>query len=239
MVSEFPSVAASKIPCVNRTQMIEVDRVMIEDLGIELVQMMENAGRALALVCKAMCKSSMSKILIVAGRGGNGGGAITAGRRLACGGYDVTICITSPTEAFSGVPRHQLDICTAMGVPVIDTLPGNADDFDLIVDGVIGYSLNGAPRGQAAVAIDWINARKTAKCVSLDVPAGFDAMTGQVSPLSVSPDAVVTLAAPKLGQRQAYSTAKLYLADISVPQYIIEKITRQPFMVAGDIVQLV
>ena len=72
--------------------MIEVDRLMIEKYGFELIQMMENAGRALALVAKQVfLKNDLKnkKIAVLAGTGGNGGGALVAARRLSSWGGEV------------------------------------------------------------------------------------------------------------------------------------------------------
>jgi len=73
------------IPSITTKQMREVDRAMIEDFGIQLVQMMENAGRALATAARVRLGGSAvgRSVLILAGRGNNGGGGLVAARRLA------------------------------------------------------------------------------------------------------------------------------------------------------------
>lgn len=71
-------VYTGKVPCVTTRQMIEVDRAMIEDFHIELIQMMENAGRNLAHLARVRFLDGNpedKKVVVLAGRGGNGGGA--------------------------------------------------------------------------------------------------------------------------------------------------------------------
>ncbi len=83
---------------VSAAQMREVDRLMVEEAGISLLQMMENAGRALALRARAMLGGDARgrRVQVLAGRGGNGGGGLAAARRLtdllldAVFGYSLT-----------------------------------------------------------------------------------------------------------------------------------------------------
>jgi NAD(P)H-hydrate epimerase len=79
------------IPTVTVDQMHEVDRLMTEELRIELLQMMENAGGALAEQTRRLLGGTAQgkRIVVLAGRGGNGGGGLTAARRLAIWGARV------------------------------------------------------------------------------------------------------------------------------------------------------
>lgn len=93
--------------------MIEVDRAMIEEYGIELLQMMENAGRGLARLAAARFLGNSLRgknVIALTGRDGNGGGALVAARRLHCWGANVFVFVTKPSDAFEGVPAHQLTI---------------------------------------------------------------------------------------------------------------------------------
>ena len=89
-----------EVPSISTEQMIEVDRLMIDHYGIELIQMMENAGRGLALLAKARLGGSVKgvSIMVLAGTGGNGGGAMVAARRLHNWGAKVVIILTKPGE---------------------------------------------------------------------------------------------------------------------------------------------
>jgi NAD(P)H-hydrate epimerase len=235
----IPEIAIADAPVVTRAQMLEIDRVMVEELGILLIQMMENVGRALAALAEDLVSAHPARIAVLAGRGNNGGGALTGGRRLAARGHAVSVFITTPRDTFEGIPRQQLDICAALSVPIADRLPEEPDAFGLILDGVIGYSLTGAPRGAAADAIDWINARRAATCVSLDVPSGFDAAAGQPSERMARADAILTLAALKTGLAEAAGGIPIYLADISVPAALLQSSAGRAVPSHRDLVRVV
>lgn len=128
--------------------------------------------------------------------------------------------MTRRFEDFTGVPAHQLAIVQRMGVQVAPADAISATlDADLVVDGVIGYSLAGAPRGGAADLIRWANTQ-SAPILALDTPSGLDTATGRAFEPTVRATATLTLALPKEGLRAAGVdpyVGELYLADISVP----------------------
>ena len=74
--SPYPEVSADELGWLDEPQMVEVDRVMIEDLGIELLQMMENAGRNLATLI--IDRFAPGSVTVLAGSGGSGGGGLVA-----------------------------------------------------------------------------------------------------------------------------------------------------------------
>jgi NAD(P)H-hydrate epimerase len=210
------------LPKITTEQMIEVDRLMIEEYHIELIQMMENAGRALALLAKEKFlgdDEGAKHVIVLVGTGGNGGGALVAARRLSAWGYDVSIFLSNP-DRMKAVPQHQLDILKAMGVSIepLNMLPA-ISQTSLIIDGIIGYSVKGAPRGAVKTMIEWANSQNT-PVLSLDTPSGVDLTTGQAHEPSVQADATMTLALPKRGlytEDVKGLRGELYLADISVP----------------------
>lgn len=213
------------IPSINTPQMIEVDRAMTEDYHIELIQMMENAGRNLAHLARRRFLNGDPRgqtIVILAGRGGNGGGGLVCARRLHNWGARVHIFITHADEQFAGVPAHQLEILRRMGLPVtIGTgmVLSSLLDVDLIIDALIGYRLVGAPEGTAAQLIRWANAQN-APILSLDAPSGLETTTGKVFDPAIRATATMTLALPKEGLRHETGegvVGELYLADIGVP----------------------
>lgn len=219
-------VRSSNTPELSTSQMVEVDRLMIEQYRIELVQMMENAGRNLAHLARVRFLDGDprgSSVVVAAGTGGNGGGALVCARRLANWGADVCVALAREDEAFTGVPAHQLDILRRMHVPTVraDELATGVVSVgpDLIIDGVIGYSLSGAPRGGAAQLIRWANEQR-AHVLSLDAPSGLDSTSGVLLEPAIRATATLTLALPKRGLQAPGSLShvgELYLADISVP----------------------
>ena len=220
----FPHVEAESIGWLTEAQMIEVDRVMIEDLHIELIQMMENAGRNLAQF--VIEHSSPNSVTVLAGSGGNGGGGMVAARHLANRGVDVSLALSRPPDDFGGVPGHQLDILQRMGVSVVesDRLPG---DTEVIIDALIGYSLKGAPRGRLGELVEWANT-SNGSTVALDTPTGLDVTDGSTPGQVISVDATLTLALPKVGLRGHPAVGDLYVADISVPPAVYEAMNAGP-----------
>ena len=218
----FPEIEEVGLPFLTTAQMVEVDRAMVEDYGILLIQMMENAGRNLAHLGRMRFLSGGpqgKRIAVLAGVGGNGGGALVCARRLKNWGAEVQVFVTKPEAQLTEVPRHQLGIVEAMNIPVRVGAPPAAAVFDLVVDGIIGYNLKDAPRGTAADMIRWSTAQP-APVLALDSPSGVDPTTGSTFDPVVHATATMTLALPKEGLR-AHSVraqvGELYLADISVP----------------------
>jgi NAD(P)H-hydrate epimerase len=217
------------VPAVDAAEMLEVDRIAIEETGPNLYQMMENAGRNLALAALEILdgRHHESRVRILAGTGGNGGGGITAGRHLLNQGTgDVTLQITN-TERLNAVAALQLQIFrNADGVVFPDdAAPADVTGLpDLIIDAIIGYSLRGAPRGRALQMIEWANSVEV-PVLSLDIPSGIDATTGKPPGAAIVATRTMTLAAPKHGlcARQA---GALELADIGIPREVYRRLGR-------------
>ena len=220
----------TKIPYLDEQQMAEVDRLLVEVYGIELLQMMENAGRNLAVLARAILLNENpagKSITIFAGTGGNGGGVLVCARFLHNWGADVKVITTRDKKQFSLIPSKQLDILLGMGVEVNPAEKINElSTQDLIVDGIIGYSLKGAPHGPGADLINWINGQSM-PVLSLDLPSGLDASFGMIYQPVVKATATMTLAMPKRGLLESGAkeiTGDLFLADIGVPPSLYKEL---------------
>ncbi len=165
------------IPFITKVEMIEVDRLMVEKFKISLIQMMENAGRNLASIARNLFFNgdvSNKKILILTGHGANGGGALVGARHLINWGADVRVIISKDTEEFSGVPKIQLEILKQMDTDIYHFKDYDKNTkIDLIIEGLVGYSLNGNPKKTLKEIIEFANALPVKK-LSWDVPAGID-----------------------------------------------------------------
>ena len=230
--NNISNVSEDHLEFLTTEQMIEVDRLMTDVLKIELMQMMENAGRNLArLSIKRFLKDPRSKrVVVMAGTGGNGGGAMVAARRLHQWGADVSVLTTKPDEKYSGIPGHQLAILRRLAVDISESsLPDDSKLPDLILDGVIGYSLKGDPRGRSADLIAWANALAS-PTLALDVPSGLDSTSGTPRAPAIVADATMTLAMPKVGLKSSQAKSiigELFVADIGVPDWVYRKIGSQ------------
>ena len=153
----FVTDAGIEVPAITTDQMREVDRVAIEEVGPNLYQMMENAGRNLALtvVDRLGDDWASTPIAVLAGTGGNGGGGICAARHLANRGADVTVVI-SEQEQLTPVPQEQLAVYRGTMGKLVQAGELGVLKPGLVVDAVIGYSLGGAPRGIDRQMIGWM-----------------------------------------------------------------------------------
>ena len=222
MIKHFQTITGIKVPAISTKQMIEVDRIAIEETGPNLFQMMENAGRNLALSVIDILGDHWQEanILVLAGTGGNSGGGICAARHLANRNVNVTVCISNILK-LGEVPSEQRRIFQSTSGKEIDINDLEKVKSDLIIDAIIGYSLKSAPRGKALEMINWANQQNT-KILSLDVPSGVDSTTGKTYGEFIKADRTLTLALPKTGLLPEI-VGDLFLADLGIPQKVYEK----------------
>jgi NAD(P)H-hydrate epimerase len=211
----FPTRPLAETPTVTVGQMREVDRLMIEEAGISLLQMMENAGRSLAAL--VMSRHGDRTVTVLAGSGGNGGGGLVAARHLANRGRRVSVTVAS--TGLSPVAQLQFDIVSAMGIAITD----EPEAGDLVIDALVGYSLRGDPRGRVAKLIEWANGQAS-PVVALDVPSGVAADTGEPRDPAVRAATTLTIALPKAGLAYSRAVGDLFLTDISVPATVYRAI---------------
>ncbi len=215
----------SAIPALTTAQMAEVDRAMLDDYHIELIQMMENAGRNLAELARKMLGGSLDgkQVVVLCGAGNNGGGGMVAARHLHTRGAQVILKVVANPTLIKVVPAQQLKILNAIGVE--NTSVPDLETADLVIDALIGYGLIGDPAGPVAAWINRLNAAHR-PTLSLDVPSGLDATTGAAGRPCVRANATLTLALPKVGLLQpqvAVYIGALYVANISVPPDLYQK----------------
>ena len=216
MIKRFFTDTGIEVPTITTDQMREVDRIAMEETGPNLFQMMENAGRNLALTGLEMLGKGWdkAKVVVLAGTGGNGGGGICAARHLANRNVNVILCFTNP-DRLGGVPAFQRKIYRSTSGTEAKLQDLSGDAVDLILDAIIGYSLQAAPRGAALELIQWANGT-SAPILALDVPSGVDSTTGTAKGDHIRANRTMTLALPKTGLLPK-KTGDLFLADIGIP----------------------
>ena len=205
--------------------MIKVDRLMIEEYGIHLIQMMENAGRNLAeFTYRHIPKNiEISQILVLCGAGNNGGGGMVAARHLHNRGFHVKVKLIANREKLKTIPLHQWQIIEKLDIAIKDEIL--LGDFDLVLDTMIGYGLVGNPRPPISDWIERVNASSIG-VIALDAPSGLDTSTGIPGKPCIQAKATLSLALPKTGllSSQAKSVVgKLFLADIGVPAELYQE----------------
>jgi NAD(P)H-hydrate epimerase len=206
-----------EVPAVTTEQMREIDRIAMEETGPNLFQMMENAGRNLAEITFEFLGANwrQKRIVVLAGSGGNGGGGIVAARHLANHGASVELCLAAP-DKLGEIPAWQYKIFRATRGKDVSPRDLNKEPRPFILDALIGYGLESAPRASFAGLIAWANSTG-APTVSLDVPSGIDSTTGDAPGEFIHCVWTMTLALPKTGLGSG-KAGQIVLADIGIPE---------------------
>ena len=216
-----------RVPAVTARTMRALDRIAVEDVGLPLLSMMENAGRNLAKASRALVGGQPRHAVVVAGGGGNGGGGLASARHLENHGTDVTVVLDRARDELEGDPAHQANALSGTDATVLDGEDAVQEaidavlDVDVVVDALVGYGLTDALQGTAGDLAQVID-QGAKRALSLDVPSGFDATTGAAPGRAVHPDATLTLALPKTGLRAV--PGDLLLGDIGIPADVYERV---------------
>jgi NAD(P)H-hydrate epimerase len=230
----------SPIPAVTAEVMAGVDQLAIDRYGIDLLQMMEQAGAHLAEVVRLEAGGDLPgrTIVVAAGPGNNGGGGLAAARHLANRGATVRVILARPALRGTPASRHQLATLLAMGMPCCvmgyDLTDGELEaaltGADVIVDALLGYNIAGAPRGEVERLLGYV-LRSGRPVVSLDLPSGMDPDTGAAPGAAIRAIATLTLALPKVGlftERGARLAGRLYLGDLGLPAALYAELGIEP-----------
>lgn len=232
----LPTVALGELAAVTRDQMTEVDRLAIEEFGIGLLQMMEQAGSHLAEVVRVELGGELRgrRVVVAVGPGNNGGGGLVAARHLANRGATVRVVLARPALRLSAAARDQLatilEMQLACCVAVYDLPEADLRDLlgesDVVVDAILGYNAAGSPRGEVEMLIGQV-ADSGRPIVSLDIPSGLDPDSGLAPGRAVTAQATMTLALPKVGLLTPSGrehSGRLYLADLGLPAALYRRL---------------
>jgi len=218
----MPSIDFNAEYALSSSQMREVDKVAVEQFNLRIMQMMELAAYLMAtLVREVIPDFSSKKVLVVAGKGNNGGDAIASARHFANWGAKVTILVP---EKVNVMGAHHLELAKRMDVEIIHDL--EEIKADIVIDGILGYSLVGNVREPFKTWIEKINKSK-AMVFSYDIPSGLDPDDGTIHGVVVNADYTLTLTYPKKGLFVASAekyVGKLYLGDIGIPEIVYARV---------------
>ncbi len=209
------------------SEVMALDRHAIDQLGIPGVVLMENAGRICSdLFANEFADYFPGPVLVLAGRGNNGGDGYVMARILSERGWQVTTLVLGSEDAISGDARVMLNIIQKLGLSIsfVEDIPTLKNRFSdaapaLIIDAIFGTGLNSDVRGLQAEAISFIN-ESAAAVLAVDIPSGVDGSTGRVCGLAVKSDLTVTFDHAKIGhgsQPGAIYAGKLKVVDIGIP----------------------
>ena len=222
---------------VTGSEMRRIDEAAISRF-VTGVTLMERAGQRVFEQIESMFPSLESiAVSIFLGRGNNAGDGLVVARLLAEKGAKVTLNYLRPVEEFSPDAAKNLARIASLreGAKVVEVflhLSGRQElarkaleDSDLIVDALLGTGLNKEVGEEYASVIDVIN-ESDLPIVSIDVPSGINADTGEIMGSAVVADATVTMGLPKIGclfYPGKGCTGDLVVGDIGVPAEVIDE----------------
>ncbi len=212
------------------SEMKACDHGTIEQAGIPSMVLMERAALAVAEVIIKRYPDR-NRILIVAGKGNNGGDGLAIGRLLAKAGRQVTFFQMSGN--YSEEARNQREILLHLGFSICDIWPDG--EYDIIIDALLGIGITGEVREDTRAIIQHMNQcrrqntggdLKTHRMIpvicAVDLPSGIDTDTGAVCGEAVKADLTVTFQYLKkahlLYPGREYC-GKVYLRDVGIEDY--------------------
>jgi ADP-dependent NAD(P)H-hydrate dehydratase / NAD(P)H-hydrate epimerase len=188
--------ARGDAPAPTADESVALDRRAIEELGVPQSVLMENAGRSAAAVLDRLYPGG--PVVGIVGSGNNGGDALVLLRTLAAWGREARVVLAADRPADDRL-LHGWPLPLARDTDLDEeSWSALLDSAAVVVDGVLGTGVRGAPRDRQAAAIRHVN-RAARPVVALDVPSGIDATTGAVPGEAVDAHVTVAFGAPKLG----------------------------------------
>ena len=225
-------------------QVREFDRQTIEEIGLLGSVLMENAGVAATnLFCADFQTVFPGPVVVLAGKGNNGGDGYVMARHLHNRGWQVITLVLAERAAIGGDASVNLRALQACGGAVQFCPEGRSLDLALenlnagvIIDALFGTGLSSPIQGHHARAIDWINA-SVLPVFSVDIPSGIDATTGRVLGRAVKAEETVTFAVAKIGQvltPGCLHAGRLHVVDIGIPPKVTDAERAVVFVEAAE-----
>jgi len=224
----FPQRKLATVPVVTPAQMREVQRAAQEDYAFDILQITENAGRAVARLALAMLGGHArgQRVVVLAGAGNKAASGLSAARHLANWGATVEPVFGAMEDEMNYVARRQVHVLRAAGIvePVGATssqltIEDHLAGAHLVIDALAGFGLEGAPAGMLA-ALTTLAVEANRPVLSLDLPTGVSAATGEAFEPHIRATTTLILDLPKTGivdPRARLVAGELYLADLGIP----------------------
>ena len=196
-----------------------------EYLGISTLVLMENAGRAVAEEVLRY-PHRKKRVAIFCGRGNNGGDGFVATRHLLCAGKNCDVFLAGDLSEVRNEAKVNLEILLKLKHRLIEVKQDNlalvkrqVSKCDLIIDALLGVGLKGEVKGIYRDLIALIN-NAHSNVLSVDIPSGLDATTGEILGSSIKADRTITFVAKKRGmiftEGRRYC-GRVVVKDLGVP----------------------
>jgi hydroxyethylthiazole kinase-like uncharacterized protein yjeF len=217
---------------VTNREMKEIDTWSMRTLGIPGTVLMENAGRGCVNVLEQYFSVENLKVLIICGKGNNGGDGFVIARHLQNRGAVVKIILPGKGKELRGdalvnyklAKKAQIDIHETKSYASINTIFTNFQP-GVIVDALFGTGCKGAPHGVYYKLIEMMN-RSDSFIFSVDIPSGINGDNGHFEKTCVIADATATMCLPKRGNYLYPGRAfcgDIYTIDIGIPYHLIDE----------------
>ncbi|MBM4296673.1 MAG: NAD(P)H-hydrate dehydratase [Deltaproteobacteria bacterium] len=219
---------------VTAEQMRALDRLTIERYGVPSLTLMERAGAAIAqAIVKKFSAAAKRGVVIVAGKGNNGGDGFVVARLLKQKRIPCEVALLARQGDLSPDAGHNLRAFLKLKGTVIEIGAGHLDllsqrlsQHGLIVDAILGTGMTSEVRGLFADAIELMNASGK-PIVAVDIPTGLDSDKGTPLGVAIQAEMTVALGYPKLGQvihPGISHVGDLVVADIGIDQRAVTEI---------------
>lgn len=226
-------------------RMARYDEYAIKTWGIPSAVLMENAGRNTYRLMKERYLAGGENIMIVCGRGNNGGDGFVIARYALNDGFKVRVCLAAGRKDLKGDAALNMELFSSLGGEIIECAekPGavrnSAKDASIIVDAIFGTGLSKPVGGVEKTVIDAVN-NSGKPVIAVDIPSGIDGRTG--APLGTAVRAIhtFTYAYPKPGHvlhPGAGYTGRLTVIDISIPPFVEDKVGFDGHIVDGEMLR--
>jgi NAD(P)H-hydrate epimerase len=213
-----------------RSQVREIDRRAIQEYGISGLVLMENAGRGTADVMCGLLGSEHSdrkKVVIVCGKGNNGGDGFVIARHLDLRGITVRVLMLADPKDLTGDAATNFRIIEKAGLRIVPFAESELAGATWLVDAILGTGAIGEPKSPLAEAIDAMNASGV-PILAVDLPSGLDCDTGAAAKHTIRAAHTCTFVAAKPGffaaGAQQY-VGQLHVLDIGAPRKLVEEIS--------------
>jgi hydroxyethylthiazole kinase-like uncharacterized protein yjeF len=212
-------------------EMKQADQIAIRQ-GTPGFDLMREAGKAVAEVAGAMAERG--SILVIAGRGNNGGDGFVAAAELAAQGRDVSVMLLCDRATLTG------DAALASAAwkgPVLPCDPVAIGKPSLIIDALFGAGLDRPLKGDPRVIVEAINA-SGAPVLAVDLPSGINGDTGEVMGVAVEATATVTFFRRKPGHLLLpgrVHCGEVEVADIGIEPDVLDEIAPRTFENVPDL----
>lgn len=215
------------IPVVTAQEMSDIDNRAIQEYGIPSTCLMETAGAKSAQTIWEKYGRDDLRVLVVCGKGNNGGDGIVIARHLFNAGAIVDVAVLFSLSEATGDPAVFLTSLNKMKIPILEVLRENtshfesmAKDADLVVDAILGTGFKPPARGLPEEVIRILFASNT-PIVSIDIPSGLDATTGKAELPYIQANLTLALGALKrahLLMPAAEHVGEVISHDIGIPR---------------------